>query len=40
MDQGVPLCPCCGAKMDEDGTGTRVVLKCPSCGLADVRMKD
>jgi predicted RNA-binding Zn-ribbon protein involved in translation (DUF1610 family) len=35
-----PRCPCCGAEMGSEERGARVHLKCPSCGLEDVRLRD
>jgi transposase len=32
-------CPCCGTRMEEEDRGTRLLLRCPSCGLADLRIK-
>ncbi len=39
MTQGHMACPCCGAEMEERDASDKLVLKCPSCGLVDVRLK-
>jgi Zn finger protein HypA/HybF involved in hydrogenase expression len=33
-------CPCCGTTMAEEERGTKVFLRCPGCGLEDVRIKN
>jgi len=33
------ICPCCGAVMESEDRGAKLLLRCPSCGLDELRLK-
>jgi predicted RNA-binding Zn-ribbon protein involved in translation (DUF1610 family) len=34
-----PSCPCCGTAMEVEDRGAKVLVRCPSCGLDELRLK-